>query len=70
MTQQMNLIDYKKRAWDYLKQRYNNTTKAIEEESMEKSFQYLGMKTDKDWEEYINVFSPEELIQGLIAGLL
>lgn len=58
MTQQMNLTDYKKRAWNYLKQRYNNITKDTEEESMEKSFQYLGMKTDKDWEEYINVFSP------------
>ena len=69
MNTQKILKTYKKQAWDYLKKMYGDTTKDTPQ-AMEKSFQNLGMKTEKDWEEYIPIYSPEELIQGRISGLI
>lgn len=70
MNTPMTLEEYKKRAWDYLKKRYGDTTKEVSREAMEKSFQNLGMKTDADWEMYMQDFSPEVAMQGRLSGLI
>ena len=57
----MSLEEYKKRATDWMKKSYPNTTKTVA---------YLQTMTDELWLKYMEDFSPEAMIVGRQMGLI
>lgn len=57
----MSLEEYKKRAMDYLEKTYPNI---IQEEP-----DFLTM-SDKEWRGYMEDFSPEATVEGLLMNLI
>ncbi|MBR4423409.1 MAG: hypothetical protein IKS68_04210 [Mailhella sp.] len=63
MNQQMSLQEYKKKAEEYLMKLYPGTTPKDAE---------LWSSTTSNgwWEQYMEDFSPETAVQGIVAGLI
>ena len=63
MNTQMSLEEYKKKAGEYYLKCYSNTTK----EELEK---WILTTSNEWWQVYMEDFSPEVAVQGMLARLI